>query len=170
MGKTGEIPDIINTTRVVGFLSIIINMAFRRFRGKTKTMQFPVTVSTEFTAGSIVYMNTSAGTITYAGPTTAGNVMLGVITKTIASTDDDYAVARTVAVEVPVEKYVEWEADVTASLATTDLGKYLDLTNAYTVNPSASTYDIAFCTQYISTTKGLFILNIGPESLGVAGD
>ena len=142
-------------------------MAFLKKQGKTKFMYFPVLVSTEMDAGSLMYVDTSVGTVTVSTTTSAGAVTVGVLRDTIASTDSDYATARTVAVEVPVEKYVIWEGDVTASLATTDIGKFLDLTNAYTVNPSDSAYDIVQCTKYISTTKGEFILNIGGESLGV---
>jgi len=137
--------------------------------GKTKNIAFPVTVSTEFTKDTLVYVDTTVGTIKPATSSVAGNVIAGVIRQTIASTDDNYADAREVLIEVPVEKNVIYEIDVTASLATTDVFKYLDLTDAGTVNPAASTYDIAFCTKYLSTTKGEFVLNIGAESLGVIG-
>lgn len=137
--------------------------------GKTKNIAFPVTVSTEFTKDTLVYVDTTVGTIKPATSSAAGNVIAGVIRQTIASTDDNYADAREVLIEVPVEKNVIYEMDVTASLATTDVFKYLDLTDAGTVNPAASTLDIAFCTKYLSTTKGEFVLNIGAESLGVIG-
>ncbi len=140
-------------------------MSFTRKQGKTKFMYFPVTVSTEIDAGSLVVLD--SGQLIAATSTTAGTATVGVLRHTIASTDADYATERNVEVQVPVEKNVVWEGLVTASLATTSVGTYLDLTNAYTVNPSASTYDIAYCTKYISTTKGEFVLNIGPESLGV---
>ena len=129
-------------------------------------MWYPVTVSTAFSNGALVYMDTSVGTIKPATSTTAGSVTLGVIRHKIASTDSDYATARLVEVEVPVEKNVVWTADVTSGLATTDVGKYLDLTNSVTMNYTGSTYKICFVTKYLSTTKAEVILNIGPESIG----
>lgn len=81
--------------------------------------------------------------------------------KAIAATDSDYATERLVAVRVPVEAYTVWEADVTASLVAADIGLFQDLTNGGTVNRAASTYDIVQCIKVLSTTKGLFHLNIG---------
>lgn len=141
---------------------------FKRKRGKTKFMWLPVTPSTTFSEGGLVAW--SSGYLIEATKTTAGKDIVGVIRHAIAATDDDYADARMVEVEVPVEKNVEWEADVTATLVVADRGLYCDLTNNLTVNRGASTYDIVQITRYISTTKADVILNIGPESLGVAGD
>ncbi len=143
-------------------------MAFIRKRGKTKFMWLPVTVSTTFTKNSLVAW--SSGYLIEATNTAAGKLMAGVIRHAITATDADYATARLVEVEVPVEKYVEWEADFTASLVVADRGLYCDLTNNYTVTRAASTYDIVQVTRYISTTKGDVILNIGAESLGVQAD
>ena len=141
---------------------------FIKKQGKTKFMYFPVTASTAFKAGSVVAL--SSGKLIPATNTTAGNVCVGVIRHAITSSDADYALERMVEVEVPVEKNVVWEADVNdGTLATTSVGLYFDLTtddDGSGVDQSASDLDIAFCTKFISTAKGEFILNIGPESLG----
>ena len=137
-------------------------------RGKTKFMWLPVTASTALSANSLVAL--SSGKLIAATATTAGADIIGVLRHAIASTDDDYADERLVEVEVPVEKYVEWEADVTSGLVAADIGLWQDITSATHVNRAASTYDIVQCVGVISTTKGRFILNIGTESLGVAGD
>jgi hypothetical protein len=42
-----------------------------------------------------------------------------------------------------------------------DVGLFQDLTDASTVNRAATTYDIVQCIGVISTTLGLFHLNIG---------
>ncbi len=92
---------------------------------------------------------------------------VGVLRHAIAATDSDYATAHMVEVEVPVEKNVVWEIDVNSTLATTDVGLYLDFTTLDTgasVDHGVSTLDHAFCVGYISATKGLFVLNIGPDS------
>lgn len=141
---------------------------FKRLQGKTKFMWLPVTVSTTFSEGGLVAF--SSGYLIEATDTTAGGVIPGVIRHAIAATDADYATARRVEVEVPVEKNVVWEGDVTSGLVATDVGAWQDLTDNLTVNRAASTYDIVQCVGVISTTKGKFILNIGTESLGVAGD
>lgn len=135
---------------------------FIRHQGKTKLMRFPVTPSTALAAGSLV--TTSSGKLVAATSTTASSSILGVLRHAIAATDSDYANDRLVEVEVPVEKNVVWEAAVTSGLVAADVGLYVDLTDAVTINRGASTYDIALVTGVLSTTKGLFILNIGADA------
>jgi hypothetical protein len=134
-------------------------MAFKRVAGKTKIVYLPVTVSTAIAEGSIVAY--SSGYLIAATSSTAALNHVGVLRKTIAATDSDYAVARTVPVEVPVEKNVVWEAPVTSGLVAADVGLLVDLTDALTINRGASTYDAAQVVKVISTTKGHFILNLG---------
>jgi hypothetical protein len=139
-------------------------MAFIRREGKTKIMYLPVAASTCASAeGALVSF--SSGVLIPATNTVAGNTIAGVLRKTIATTDADYAVARLVPVEVPVEMNVVWEAPVNVgTLATTSVGLYFDLSTddlGLAVDQSASTYDIVQCVQFISATKGLFVLNIG---------
>ena len=63
-------------------------MAFIRHKGKTKTMWYPRPASQVFTKGDLVYPNTS-GQVIPADATSGRHV--GVIKKTVATTDDDYA-------------------------------------------------------------------------------
>lgn len=132
-------------------------MAFIRYKGKTKTMWLPVTTSTAITKGSIV--SWSLGLLIAATSSTTALSHAGVIKKTIASTDSDYATARLVPVEVPVEKNVVWLADFTTTLLTTDIGAEVDLTDALTVNRGASSIDACIITGYISATKGYVTIN-----------
>lgn len=132
---------------------------FRRHEGKTKIMYLPVTVSTAIAEGALVAF--SSGLLIAATNSTAPESIVGVLRKTIAATDADYATARLVPVEVPVEMNTVWEADVTSGLVAADIGLYQDLTDASTVNRGASTYDVVQCVKVLSTTKGLFLLNIG---------
>lgn len=138
-------------------------MAFRRVQGKTKLMKLPVTTSTAFTAGALVQF--SSGLLIPATATSEPYQIPGVIRKTIASTDSDYATARLVEVEVPVEKNVVWEFDVTSGLVAADIGLHCDLTNSLTVNRAASSLDIVNITKVLSTTKGQGILNIGAGAI-----
>ena len=134
-------------------------MAFKKVSGKSKIVYLPVTPSTAIAEGSIVSF--SSGYLIAATSSTTALSHAGVLRKTIAATDADYAVARTVPVEVPVEKNVVWEAPVTSGLVAADVGLLVDLTNAYTIDRSASTIDAAQVVKVLSTTLGHFILNIG---------
>ena len=137
-------------------------MAFKRKQGKTKFMWFNWDASSgAIAAGSLMAMSGTTNYVAAATSTTAAELIIGVLRHAIATTDADYATDHLVEVEVPVELNVVWEADVTASLANTQIGVYMDLTDAATVNPAGTTYDIALCTKYISTTKGEFVLNCG---------
>jgi hypothetical protein len=141
---------------------------FVRKQGKTKFMWLPVTVSTTFSEGGLVEW--SSGYLIEFTATSAGSNCPGVIRHAITAADADYAVARLVEVEVPVEKNVVWQAPVTSGLVAADRGLFQDVTDNLTVNRAASTYDVVQCVKVLSTTSGLFVLNIGTESLGVVGD
>jgi hypothetical protein len=140
---------------------------FIRKQGKTKLLWLPVTVSTALSKGSIVAW--SNGYLIAATNSSAPSTHVGVIRHAITAADADYAKARLVEVEVPVENNVLWEADVTATLVVADRGLYCDLTDALTVNRGASTYDVVQVVRYISTTKADVILNLGVSGCGVIG-
>jgi hypothetical protein len=133
-------------------------MSFKVYKGKTKTVWLPVTVSTAFAKDSIV--SSSSGYLIPATSATTALSHIGVIPRAIAATDDDYADARKVPVIVPVEKNVEWIGDVTSGLIAADVGLLVDLTDASTINRAASTIDAAMVKSVISSTKGTFILNL----------
>ena len=128
-------------------------MSFILRRGKVKTVYLPVTTSTAFTKDTLVSF--SAGLLTAATSATTAVNTIGVIRKTIASTDTDYATARTVPVDVPVERCTEWEADVTSGLVAADIMKEVDLTDAANVNRAASAIQNIRVKEVLSTTKGV---------------
>jgi len=140
-------------------------MAFIRKQGRTKIMWLPITTSTAIGINNLVAF--SSGKLIEATSTTAPSDIMGVLKKEIAATDSDYAIDRLVPVEVPVEKNVVYEADVTSGLAATSVGDFYDLTDGDYVNTSGTTYDVVQCVKYISATKGWFVLNIGAD--GIAG-
>jgi|GEM_PF-1326608 len=145
---------------------------FKRIQGKTKFMWYPVTVSTVFAEGDLVAMDVGTGTIIVATATTPGATILGVIRHAIAATDDNYATARSVEVEVPVEKNVIFSCNEvgTGTAAAADLCTYADIDDGGSIDVDNSTYDIFFITKVVSQTDVRGILNIGPESLGVSAD
>lgn len=130
-------------------------------------MYFGSTASQAIGAGAVVSL--TSGRLVPATDGTDGSVIVGVIKDAIVSGDTAYATAGTlVAVEVPVEKNVVWEAtvDSTAVLTNTDQGEYMDLStdaDGLSVDTSQSTEDHVFCVGFISTVLGKFILNIGPD-------
>lgn len=125
---------------------------FRRYRGKSKFIWLPVTTSTALSAGALVTFTT--GLLTAATSSTAAADIIGVIRHAIASTDSDYATARLVEVEVPVEKNVEWVFD-TASLVAADIGTSVDLTDSLTVNRGASSIKVVQVLKVLSATQGI---------------
>lgn len=145
---------------------------FIKTQGKTKFMYFPVTTSTALAKGALVAMNVGSNLLIAATATTACNQILGVLRHAIAATDDDYATARSVEVEVPVEKYVVWKCDTagTGTPAAADVGTYADIDSSVAIDVDNSTYDIFFITKVVtsSTTAGAAdvrgILNIGPDA------
>lgn len=123
----------------------------------------PVKVSQAFTKGAIVSVpitGSDRGTAIPATSSTAVITHLGVIKKTIASTDSDYATARKVPIEVPLEKGVEWEADVTSGLTTSDIGLEVDLTDSLVINRDASSIKVAIVRDYLTATRGVVILKL----------
>lgn len=128
-------------------------MGFVVARGKVKSMYLPVTPSTALTRRNLVTF--SSGKIVAAtSGTTAVNIFGILDDATITSSDDDYATDRLVKIEVPVERHVEYEFDVTSGLVAADVGLEVDLTDAGTVNRAASAIDAVKVTKVISTTKG----------------
>lgn len=134
-------------------------MSSVRFQGKTKVMFLPVTTSTVLTKKTLVAW--SSGLLIAATSGTAAIAIAGVGLKTIASTDSDYATARLIPVEVPVERFVVWKQDFTASLVAGDLGAECDLTDAGNANRAATSVKFVIPISVISTTQGLAFLKFG---------
>lgn len=131
-------------------------MSFIKKRGKTKSIWLPVTTSQVFTKDSIVEF--TSGLLAPADAGEAAIDLVGIIRKTIAATDSDYATSRLVPIEVPVEKHVEYIADFNSGLLSTDLGTEYDLADAVTVDHAATTDKCFKVIGYISATKGIVFI------------
>lgn len=127
-------------------------MSFRRISGKQRVEWWPKKASTAFTLGALVYPD-GAGAIQPADSTSGEHI--GVILKTVASTDSDYASTTKVPVDVCGEDDV-FEADVTGTLTAAMVGTYLDLSTSLVVNAAATSKNVVLCVGYISASKGLF--------------
>jgi len=107
--------------------------------------------STAFAENDLVYLDAN-GYLTPAVDS-ANIVPLGIIKKTIAATDSDYA-SNTVVPVLVGDKDATWLCDVsTGSAAQTDVGEWIDIDDANSVDVAASTYDIFFVVNVISTTQ-----------------
>ena len=130
---------------------------FKRYAGKTQVQWLPVTASTPLAVGALLTF--SGGLLVAATSATAAADIVGVNVKPIVSTDSDYATSgRLIPVEVPAERCVIWEADVTSGLVAADILKEVDLTDASTVNRGAVAVKAVRCMGVISTTKGYFMV------------
>jgi hypothetical protein len=138
-------------------------MSFILKSGKTKLVPLPWTTGQTITKGSLV--SWTSGRLVLAGASTEPYNMEGVIRETITSASTVYTTNGDVMVEVPVEKDVKWIADFTTTLLVTDLGAHCDITNGYTVNRGASSLDICKIAGFISTVKGVVVLNIGSGAI-----
>lgn len=124
-------------------------MSFILYKGKTKTEQYPVTTSTALTKDTLVEF--TSGLIAAADDN--DTALAGVLVKTIASTDSDYASARRVGVVVPVERHCVWEADGTGTFAATDIGGEFGISDSATVDKSDTTNKVFLMTEFISASK-----------------
>lgn len=139
-------------------------MAFRKFKGKTKFIYVPVTVSTAFSNGALVSIG-AAGTLIEAVDNERNS--LGVIRHAIASTDADYATARMVEVEVPVEKHVVWEADATAAtFVAADIGDEFGISSALLVDRTDVTNRVFKVLEVVSTSVIRGFLKLGGQNGG----
>lgn len=125
-------------------------MAFSLYKGATKTMYFPKAASTAFTKGALVYFNGS-GEVIPADATSGDHI--GVIRQTIATTDSDYASETFVAIQVPVQRWVEWLVSVDGTATTEDIGLEIDLTDSLNANRAASSKDALLVTGFKSATE-----------------
>lgn len=132
-------------------------MAFRHYKGRTKNVWVPVTTSTAIGAGAATSF--TSGLLVAATSSTGAADIAGVLVRAIASTDSDYATARLVEVQVPLDRHTIWEA-LTASAVATDIGAEVDLTDSVTVNRGASSIKVFRAIAVPSATKMLGYLKI----------
>ena len=131
-------------------------MAFIVTKGKVETIWLPVTPSTALARNTLVTF--TSGKLVAATSSTAAVDIVGILDKAIVSTDADYASDRLVPVIVPLEKHVQYEADVTSGLVAADVGTEVDLTNSSTVNRAASSIKAVKVVKVLSSTKGVFLV------------
>lgn len=112
-----------------------------------------MTASTAVTKTGLA--TTTSGQLVAVTAGTAAVAILGIFSKTAATTDTDYATSgRLFPIWVPSERHALIEFDVTSGLVAADIGTEVDLTDYLTVNRAASSIKAVKVTDVISTTKG----------------
>jgi len=127
-------------------------MALKLISGKVKNVFLPVTTSTALTKDTLVEI--TSGKVAAADDN--DTALAGVIRKEIASTDDDYADARSVPVTVPVERHCIWEIDVTSgdtAVVGTHEGTEVGIDAAGTVDLDDVTNKVFLITRVVSASK-----------------
>jgi|AntDeeMinimDraft_6_1070357.scaffolds.fasta_scaffold10109_3 hypothetical protein len=129
---------------------------FTHEKGDTKTVYRPRPASTVFSVGEVVAYNGSG----QVEPAVAGDTeILGVCKEAVTSADDDYATANVlVAIQVPSELHVEWEADTSSAVAA-DIGGDVDLTDSETVDRAATLTGVVRIVEVDSADKVTVELN-----------
>lgn len=120
--------------------------------------------STAFTFGDMVYINAS-GFLDEATATSSPGIV-GLIYRTVKSTDTDFAQATRVPVIV-AEKNTVFLADVGTGTATQGVvGEFHDLTNSTSVDVTADTFGVVEVIDFISATQVLikFAVKSGPAA------
>jgi len=140
-------------------------MAVIPLRGKFHLEWYPKTASTEFIKDDMVELvPTAAGVGKLALVTSSSASVLGLIQKTIASTDTDYASETMVPVLVG-DADAEWLAETTTNAGQSEVGQFIDASDEDTLDGgTAYTYGVALVSQYFSTTSlGVkFVKKSGP--------
>lgn len=111
-----------------------------------------MTTSLALVKGTLVEF--TSGRIAAADADETADNIVGVLGKTIATTDSDYASAKLVPVEVPTERHVIWEADATGFTAGgTDEGVEYGISDSATVDQTETTAKAFKVMQVVSATK-----------------
>lgn len=126
-------------------------MNFQRESGTPKILPYPKTASTAFADGDAVAV--TSGKLVKAAAATTPKTLIGIITRAVVSTDDDYADETMVGVEVPALND-EFRAVVGTGTATAAMvgGRY-DLDADGQVNVSAQLTQVVEIVRFISATE-----------------
>lgn len=113
---------------------------FQRHSGEATILPYKKTASTAFEAGDPVVQ--TSGLLTVANASATPATVLGITQRTVVSTDDDYADAVDVMVEVPDEGTVYKAKVGSGSPAQTMVGQRYDLDANGEVNLTAQTKNV----------------------------
>jgi len=129
---------------------------FRPRKGRFVIEWYPKTASEAFAKYDLVY--SASGYLTKADATSGDHI--GVILKTVAATDDDYASNTFVPVLVPMNPNAEWEVPVgTGTLTAAMVNEKYDLKDANEIDVSATSKKVVTITRFISSSVAWVKIN-----------
>lgn len=126
-------------------------MSVRRHAGRTKLIYLPKTPSIAYDAGEFLKLNSSGGVRPAISDT--NEMIVGVSRDSHATTD---TTSNPIAVEVPLENYVEWEVDTDSDggASASDIGGLRDLdTTGGNIDMNVTTDKVFLILRVISATK-----------------
>lgn len=131
-------------------------MAFKLVSGDARIEHYTVPASQAFTNGALGYFDGSGGVI--PADATSGD-HTGIIQKTIATTDADYASAKKVEFIVPQDNNVFEVTVGTGTLTTAMIGNRYDLKDSVSIDVTAQLKKVVTIVGFISATKALVKIN-----------
>ncbi len=136
-------------------------MAFQFVKGRTILRSYPRTASVTMTKGDLVIFTSGLLATATAGDNAA--TVVGIIQKSVASTDSDFATsAVAMLVECPADSECELVGPVAnGTLLTTSVGVKFGLTSAGAVDFADTSNTDLECVAFISGTQGRFQLLTG---------
>lgn len=126
---------------------------FVRYNSEPNIQPFKKKASTAFSKNALVAFDTD-GYIVPATASSTVNGIVGIIMQDVASTDEDYAVASMVPIDVPRRDEDQFIADaVTTTLAQTDVGEVVEIVDSLTINAGLSAYPLVRVEKILASSK-----------------
>jgi len=130
--------------------------------GKWTTMWIPKTASTAFATNSFVDLNVGYAAPSDSSSGSSDQPLLGVyqMPAITSGTTGTFLYSNTakIPVQVPIGPATV-RCETSTGLATTDVGKQMDLADSDTVNYAGTTYGCVTLVKYISTTEGIYCIS-----------
>ena len=134
-------------------------MSLVPYRGKFAIRYIPKTASTAFVEGDMVtVLSTAAGVGYLALATSSSPSVIGIIKKTIATTDSDYASTTKVPVQVAANETAEWKALTTSNGGQSEVGQFIDVSDHDTLDGRLKTAVIKFCYMLENLVKSFVLV------------
>ena len=140
-------------------------MSVKRRSGLPKLKAVPNKISEVFVAGELVTNDSGNG---FTASTSSSTNIKGITVGAISATDDEYTTQGTIVID-EINPDDVFEMPVTGTFTAANVGDFLDLSDAVTVNADASAVDAVECVGYINSTLGLFKINANAASKGAVG-
>ena len=135
-------------------------MAIYQGRGKWEIKYFRKVASTIYDPNTLLVQasddDTAEGAVSTSSSATG---ILGICMRKVRSSDADWADNTRIPVAVPLDSASEMVCTTAGTLAVTDEGELMDLTDSATVNQVGTTNQIVKLKQFVSSTSGIFTLN-----------